>query len=228
MTYKLTLKDFPKELQPREKLFQYGIKVLSDSELIALLLTTGSKNDTALELAEKMLIKSRGLKGLVDYSLEELATFCGVGCAKASRILSAIEIGKRISRKGREYKPVIKCPQDVSNLMMEEMRFLDREYFKVLLLDTKGQVIICETISIGNLNSSLVHPRELFKIAIKRSAAAIILLHNHPSGDPSPSKEDILVTKRIVDAGKILDIKVLDHIIFGDKVFSSLKEKALM
>ncbi|SMB92142.1 DNA replication and repair protein RadC [Desulfonispora thiosulfatigenes DSM 11270] len=225
---KLTLKEYPEELQPRERLDKYGVRALSDRELIAILLTTGSTKKTALEIAEQVLTRHNGLRGILDISLEELSSFDGIGIAKASRIISAVEIGKRISLKGQEFKPTIKSPEDVANLLMEKMRYLDREHFKVILLNTKGQVIKCETISIGTLNSSLVHPRELFKIAIRRSAASIILVHNHPSGDTSPSREDIQVTKKIMEAGKLLDIKVLDHIIIGDKSFLSLKEKALI
>lgn len=225
---RLTLKEYPAELKPREKLDKYGVGTLEDREILAILLTTGTRNKTALEIADQVLIKHKGLRGIWDISLEELSSIDGIGIAKASRIISAIELAKRISLKASEYKPTIKSPEDVANLLMEKMSYLDREHFKVILLNTKGQVIKCETISIGTLNSSLVHPRELFKIAIRRSAASIILVHNHPSGDTSPSKEDIQVTRRIIDAGKLLDIKVLDHIIFGGKKFLSLKEKALI
>lgn len=225
---RLTLKEYPNELKPREKLDKYGVQSLSDREILAILLTTGTSKKTALEIADQILIKHNGLKGILDISLEELSAFDGIGIAKGSRIISAVELGKRINLKDQDYKPVIKSPEDVASLLMDKMSYLDREHFKVVLLNTKGQVIKCETISIGTLNSSLVHPRELFKIAIRRSAASIILVHNHPSGDVNPSKEDIQVTRRIIDAGKLLDIRVLDHIIFGGKNFLSLKEKAFI
>ncbi|NMA01264.1 MAG: DNA repair protein RadC [Clostridia bacterium] len=228
LPYRLTLKEYPLELQPRERLYQLGVQALSDRELLALLLTTGTKGITALEVAENILTENQGFKGLASLSLEELASFPGVGPAKAAKILATFEIGKRVSLRGGELRPIIQSPEDVSNLVMEDMRHYDREHFKTLLLNTKNQVINIETISIGNLNSSLVHPRELFKSAIKRSAAAIILVHNHPSGDPRPSREDINITKRIIEAGNILGIEVLDHIIIGDKVFCSLKEKDLI
>lgn len=226
--YKLTLKEYPEELRPRERLCRYGVQSLSDRELIALLLATGSRNTTALELAESILTRYKGLRGLVNITIEELSSFPGIGKAKGAKILSAIELGKRISIKESKLHPVIKSPEDVSNLMMEEMCYLDREHFKVLLLNTKGQVMSCETISIGSLNSSLVHPREVFKLAIKKSTASMILLHNHPSGDPTPSREDIEVSKRIIEAGELLGIKVLDHIIIGDKKYCSLKEKGFI
>ncbi len=226
--YRLTLKDYPVELKPRERLCNLGVQALNEQELIAILLATGNREATALELAEQILSQSGGLKGLVNLTLQELSEFNGVGQAKAARILAAVEIGKRISMVEMNFKPFIRSPEDASNLVMEEMRHFDREHFRVFLLNTKNQVISCETISIGNLNSSLVHPRELFKIAIKKSAASLILIHNHPSGDPTPSHEDIQITKRIIEAGKLLGIEVLDHIIIGDKIFTSMKEKALI
>ena len=228
LPYRLTLKEYPLELRPRERLYQLGVQALSDRELLALMLATGTKGATALEVAETILAQNQGLKGLVGLSIEELAKFSGVGQAKAARILAAIEIGKRISLSGGELKPIIRSPEDVSNLVMEEMRHYDREYFKILMLNTKNHVINIDTVSIGNLNSSLVHPRELFKSAIKRSAAAVILVHNHPSGDPTPSREDVNITKRLVEAGNILGIEVLDHIVIGDKVFVSMKEKDII
>lgn len=228
LPYRLTLKEYPLELRPRERLYQLGVQALSDQELLALLLATGTKGVTALDIANSILTENEGIKGLANLSLEELAHFPGVGQAKAAKILAAIEIGKRISLRGGELRPIIHSPEDVSNLVMEEMRHYDREHFKILLLNTKNHVINIDTVSIGNLNSSLVHPRELFKAAIKRSAAAIILVHNHPSGDPRPSREDINITKRLIEAGNILGIEVLDHIIIGDKAFCSLKEKDLI
>lgn len=217
--YKLTLKEYPVELQPRERLCRLGVQALTDGELIAILLTTGSREATALDIADQILTRYQGLKGIVNLAVEELASFNGVGLGKAARILAAIEIGKRINLQGGDFRPIIKSPEDVCNLVMEDMRFLDREHFRAMLLNAKNQVLSCETISIGNLNSSLVHPRELFKVAIKRSAQALVLLHNHPSGDPIPSREDIEVTKRLLDAGKLLGIEILDHIIIGDKIY---------
>lgn len=226
--YKLTLKEYPVELQPRERLFRFGVQALSDRELIAILLTTGSREGTALDLAEGILTKYQGLKNFSHLTQEELESIKGVGQGKAARIIAAVELGKRISLQGSDFKPAIRSPEDVSNLVMEEMRILDREHFKALLLNTKNQVISCETISIGNLNSSLVHPRELFKVAVKRSAAALILLHNHPSGDPTPSRDDIKITKRLIEAGEIMGIGILDHVIIGNKIFISMKEQGLI
>ncbi|MFZ7102312.1 MAG: RadC family protein [Peptococcaceae bacterium] len=226
--YKLTLKQYPLEMRPRERLYRFGVQALSDRELIAILLTTGSKDATALDLAESILTEYQGLKNFSNLTAEELESIKGIGEGKAARLLATVEIGKRISLQGGEFKPTIQSPEDVCNLVMEEMRFLDREHFRALLLNTKNQVISCEMISIGNLNSSLVHPRELFKIAVKRSAAALILVHNHPSGDPTPSRDDIEITLRLVEAGKIMGIGILDHIIVGNKIFVSMKEKGVI
>ncbi|MFZ3076424.1 MAG: DNA repair protein RadC, partial [Psychrobacter glacincola] len=143
-------------------------------------------------------------------------------------VRAALELGKRVSAMAPEIRPVIRSPKDISILLMEEMRHLDREQFRTVLLNTKNQVLETEVVSVGSLNSSIVHPREVFKNPIKKSAAALILVHNHPSGDPTPSREDIEVTKRLTEAGKILGIDILDHIIIGDNRYSSLKEKDLI
>ncbi|HAA90786.1 MAG: DNA repair protein RadC [Thermoanaerobacterales bacterium 50_218] len=205
-----------------------GPGALSTGELLAILLRTGTKEESALELANRLLGNPDGVRFLVEASLEELCKVKGVGLAKATQIKAAIEFGRRISCMGSTWRPKISCPEDVSSLIMEEMCYLDREHFKVILLNTKNQVLAVETISVGSLSSSLVHPREVFKKAIQRSAAAIILVHNHPSGDPTPSNEDLEVTKRLREAGKILGIEVLDHIIIGDHRFVSMKEMAYL
>ena len=154
------------ELQPRERLYQLGVQALSDRELLALLLTTGTKGITALEVAENILTENQGFKGLASLSLEELASFPGVGPAKAAKILATFEIGKRVCLRGGELRPIIQSPEDVSNLVMEDMRHYDREHFKTLLLNTKNQVINIETISIGNLNSSLyIHANYLSQLS---------------------------------------------------------------
>jgi len=225
--YHLTIKDMPADLRPRERLLKEGAQVLNDAELLAILLRTGTDRNTVLELAAMVLAKF-GLRGLLQASVEELSSIKGIGPAKAAQVKAALELGKRIATNTSEERVVIKTPEDVAGLVMEGMRHLDREQFQALLLNTKNQVIGQEVISIGTLNSSTVHPRELFKNAIKRSAAAIILVHNHPSGDPSPSREDIEVTGRLLEAGRIIGIDVLDHLIIGDNRFNSLKAKGLM
>lgn len=224
-----TIKDMPLNERPREKLYKYGVKSLSNAELIAIIIRTGNRQDTALELANRLLsLDSRGLSFLSDVSFEELTSVKGIGECKASQILAVVELGKRISTQSIDEKVKVTSPIDIINLLMEEMRYLKKEHFKVAILDTKNQIITIENISVGNLNSSIVHPREVFNAAIRRSANSIILIHNHPSGDPTPSREDINITNRIIDAGNIIGIKVLDHIIIGDNKYISFKERNII
>lgn len=220
----IPIKQYPEELRPREKLLQYGPEALSDQELLAILLRTGTKDRSALELAHELLL-SGGFVNLTQISMEELKSFKGMGLAKSAQIKAALEIGRRLARQKMGPRPVIRTPEDVANILMGEMNFLDREHFKVLNLNTKNQVIGIDDVSVGSLNASLVHPREVFKQAIKRSAAWLILAHNHPSGNLQPSKEDEMLTKRLYDAGKLLGIEVLDHLIFGQNSYLSMKEK---
>ncbi len=227
----ILIKDLPIEERPRERLQKYGAQALSDAELLAVLIRTGTKSESALVLAQRMLkgdIGKSGLAYVVDSSVEELSKIKGIGTAKAVQIKAAVELGRRIASYNQRKQVIIKSPLDVKDLLMEEMRFLEKEYFKTILLNVKNHVISVEDISIGSLNSSIVHPREVFKPAIRRSSASILLVHNHPSGDPTPSREDIEVTERLVEAGKILGINVLDHIIIGSDSIISLKEKNLM
>ncbi|MCL5935094.1 MAG: DNA repair protein RadC [Firmicutes bacterium] len=226
--YHLTVKELPEELRPRERLRSKPISALSNKELLAIILRTGTRSESVLDLASRLLTVHGGLRGLVSVTLDELSTISGIGTAKAAMIRAALELGKRVSSMAPEVRPVIRSPQDVSILLMEEMRHLDREQFRTVLLNTKNQVLETEVVSVGSLSSSIVHPREVFKNPIKKSAAALILVHNHPSGDPTPSREDIEVTNRLAEAGKILGIEILDHIIIGDNKYSSLKEKGLI
>lgn len=226
--YHITMKDLPEDIRPRERLLREGAEVLSNSELLAVLIRTGSNSDNALDLCEKLLAQTGGLNQLVSSTIEELSSVKGIGLAKAAQILAAVELGKRVCALPAENRPKIKSPQDVAGLLMEEMRRFDREHFKAVSLNTKNQVICIETVSIGSLSASIVHPRELFKNPLKRSAAAIILVHNHPSGDPTPSSEDIEVTSRLCEVGKIIGIEILDHIIIGNKRMVSFREKSLI
>lgn len=228
-SYNYTIKDLPEDERPREKLFKYGPKALSDSELLAIIIRTGNKQKTAIEIAQNLLsIDKRGLKFLTELSFEEFTKIKGIGKCKASQILSALELAKRMAASNGGNKIKVTSPTDVTDILMEEMRYLKKEFFKIVLLDTKNQVIAIENISVGSLNASIVHPREVFNIAIKRSSASIILVHNHPSGDPNPSGEDLKVTKRLVECGNIIGIRVLDHLIIGDGQFVSLKEKNMV
>lgn len=219
------IKNLPKEDRPRERLLKYGATHLSNLELLAIIIGSGTKNESVMDLASRLLMHFEGLHLLHDATIEELTAIRGIGEAKGVSILAAIELGKRISQYRTKDKYVIRSPQDGADFVMEEMRRLSQEHFVVIFLDSKNQVIHYQTIFIGSLNASIVHPREIFREAVKRSAASIICAHNHPSGDPTPSKEDIQVTKRLVDAGKMMGIELLDHIIIGNRKYTSLKEK---
>lgn len=225
--YNLKIKDLPEEERPRERMINYGPEALSNTELLAIIIRTGIKGENALTVAQS-LISQEGIEALVDSSIEELAAFKGIGTSKAVLIKAAIELGKRLYNMPQKKKYTIKSPADVSAVLMGDMRYLKKEYFKIVLLDIKNNIIAVENISIGSLNSSVVHPREIFKTAIKKSSAAVILVHNHPSGDPHPSNEDIEVTKRISEGGKILGIEILDHVIIGDGNYFSFKDEGLM
>lgn len=219
------IRDYPEEERPRERLLSEGPDKLSNQELFAILLRTGTKKESVLELSQKLLKHFEGIRMLKDASVEEITTIPGIGEAKAVQILAALELGRRMNRLTYDDRYVIRSPQDGANYVMEEMRFLSQEHFVCLYLNTKNQVLHKQTVFIGSLNASIVHPREVFKEAFKRSAASVICFHNHPSGDPSPSREDIEVTKRLSECGKILGVELLDHLIIGEQKFVSLKEK---
>ncbi len=207
---------------------EFGAGSLSNAELLAILLRTGYKDESAVHLAERIIIQAGGLRFLPELTLEELQKFKGIGLAKAVQIKAALELGKRMVLSIRPEGISLSSPREVADFLMEEMRFYKKEYFRIILLNTKNQLISLEDISVGSLNASIVHPREIFHYPIKKSAAAIILVHNHPSGDPTPSREDLDVTGRLVEAGEILGIKVLDHIIVGEGRHLSFKEKGLI
>lgn len=219
------IRDFPQDERPRERLLNEGADKLSNQELLAILLRTGTKKESVLELSQKLLKHFEGLRLLNDASVEEITTISGIGMAKAVQILSALELGRRMNRLTYEDRFVIRSPKDGADYVMEEMRFLSQEHFVCLYLNTKNQVLHKQTVFIGSLNASIVHPREVYKEALKRSAASLICIHNHPSGDPSPSREDIEVTKRLSECGKVLGIELLDHLIIGEQKYVSLKEK---
>lgn len=221
----LMIRDVPKEARPRERLLADGPESLSNQELLALLLRTGTKEESVLQLSQRLLHHFEGLRLLKDATVEEMTSIKGIGEAKAIQILAAIELGRRISRLSYDERYVIRSPEDGAKYVMDDMRFLSQEHFVAIYLNTKNQVIHRKTVFIGSLNASIVHPREVFKEAIKRSAASVICAHNHPSGDPTPSREDIEVTRRLAECGRIIGIELLDHLIIGDQKFISLKEK---
>ncbi|MCA1009823.1 RadC family protein [Halobacillus halophilus] len=222
------IKDVPKEDRPRERLLEIGASHLSNQELLAILLGSGTKRESVMDLAQRLLIHFEGILLLKDATLEELTAIRGIGVAKAVLIMSAIEIGKRMQQMKPVERYMIRSPEDGADFVMEEMRDLKQEHFICLFLNTKNQVLHRQTIFIGSLNASIVHPREVFKEAVKRSAASIICAHNHPSGDPTPSQEDIQVTRRLQECGKMIGIELLDHLVIGDRKFISLKEKGYL
>ncbi|HVF01170.1 MAG TPA: DNA repair protein RadC [Rubrobacteraceae bacterium] len=218
-----TLKQLPPELRPRERLLTAGPSALSDGELLGLLFGIGNREKTAVELAGEVISEAGGLHGLYDVSVHELVRVKGIGEAKACIIMAAMELGRRIGQVRNPGRPMISSPADVDRLLRGRIANLDRENFVVVLLNTKNEVIESPLVSVGTLSGALVHPREVFKPAIRASAASVILAHNHPSGKVEPSREDREVTGRLVESAEILGIEVLDHVILGDG-FYSMKE----
>jgi DNA repair protein RadC len=225
---KYSIKELPPEMRPREKMQLRGPQELSESELLAIILNNGNREMNSLQVAQHLLSFFQGLRRLKDASIEEITSSTkGIGPAKAIAIKASLELGARLPRLEQEQKQIT-SPEDVAQLLMETMRYFDREHFCVLHLDRKSRLIASEDISVGGLHSAAVHPREVFKFAIKRSAASIILVHNHPSGDPTPSADDIQVTRRLVEAGQLLGIEVCDHVVIGNGCYTSLKSGGLM
>jgi DNA repair protein RadC len=222
-----TIKQLPPELRPRERLLEAGPSALSDGELLGLLFGIGNRKKTAVELAGEVISEAGGLHGLYDVSVHELMEVNGIGEAKACIILAAVELGRRIGQVRNPGRPVISSPADVDRLLRGRIANLDRENFVVVLLNTKNEVLGTPLVSVGTLSAALVHPREVFKPAIRASAASVILAHNHPSGKVEPSREDCEVTRRLGDAAGILGIEVLDHVIVGDGHFS-MKEHGML
>lgn len=227
---RMKIKELPIGERPYEKLEAIGAEHLSNAELLAVIIKTGTKAYTAVELAQHVLRLSHDgrISSLNNLSIEQLKKIKGIGRVKAIQIKAALELSKRVATSDGVFHHSVKSANDVVNLMMEELRYLKKEIFKALLLDTKNQIIKVTDISMGSLNSSIVHPREVFSEAIKYGTNSIIFVHNHPSGDPTASAEDIQTTQRLENAGNILGIKVLDHIIIGDGRFFSFKEKGLV
>jgi DNA repair protein RadC len=226
-TYSL-IRDIPKAERPRERLQHYGAGALSVAELLAILLRSGTGKVSALRLAEELVRRFGTLRGLATATVEELATVPGIGPAKACELKAAFELGKRLATTVDAPRPVVSCPLDAANLLMEEMRYLHEEHYRALFLDTRHSVIKVVEVSMGTLSASIVHPRETFRAAIAHGAYCIIVVHNHPSGDPSPSNEDMALTARLKQSGELLGIPVIDHIIIGDGRYVSLSERKLL
>jgi len=228
LTTAIRMKDVPKEERPRERLIRHGAERLANRELLAILLRTGNRNESALMLADRLLSRFGSLPELAQTSYEELLSVKGIGPAKAADILAAFELAKRLGESRMEFEGIISNPQDAAQLVLGELSHADKEHFMIIMLNTKHRVIAKKVVSIGHLHASLVHPREMFKEAIKRSSAAVILVHNHPSGDLTPSRDDITTTERLRDVGEMLGIEVLDHIIVGNNNYLSFREQGLL
>lgn len=213
--------------RPRERLAQLGPIVLSNAELLAILLRTGVPGENAVQVGNRLLKELNGISGIHKASYDEVCSQHGVGPAKAAQIKAAIELGRRMTLESPEERQAIHSPADAANLVLYEMSVLEQEELRVILLDTRNRYLATEFVYKGSLNSSQVRVGELFKAALKRSAAAIIVIHNHPSGDPTPSPDDVAITRAIVEAGKLLDVEVLDHLVIGLNRYVSLKERGL-
>lgn len=225
--YTLMVRDMPTAERPRERLRDYGPQALSNVELIAILLRTGLEGESVLSLSQRILSYLGGLRGVATATYGELCNINGVGDAKSCQLMAAMELGRRLASLHPEDRASIYSPQDVVNLFMVEMAFLEQEHLKVILLNTKNQVLGVREVYVGNVNSSIIRVSEVLRPAVRENCPAIIVVHNHPSGDPTPSVEDIEVTRQIASAGGLLDIDLLDHIVIGNQSFVSMKEKRL-
>ncbi len=218
-----TVRDLPPDERPRERLIHRGAESLSAQEILALILGRGVKGESVMVTAQKLLSKFGSLRGIADGSVEELSQVNGIGPAKAAQLKAAFELSRRLAEAPRQARPQVQSPEDVVSVVGGALKGKKKEHFLVMLLDTRNRLIRVSTVSTGCLDSSIVHPREVFKEAVSASAASVIFVHNHPSGDPEPSPDDIELTRRLVDAGRLLGILVLDHVIVGDGNFLSLK-----
>lgn len=223
-----SMKDLPEAERPREKLFINGPASLSNAELLAILLGSGTRSQSAVSLAERVLAADgSGILFLNDCTPEELCSIEGIGPAKSAALIASAELGRRLTTTPREKQANVSSPDDISKLFMQNMRYLKKECFKVLLLNVKNEIISIEDVSVGSLMSSDAHPREVFAAPLRRGAANVILVHNHPSGSSRPSQDDIDLTQRLSWAGDIMGIHVLDHIIIGDGEYTSMKRERL-
>lgn len=232
--------DLPEDMRPQEKLIKFGAETLSNAELIALIIRTGTRSENSIDVSQNLIdigqknsqafndeAETYGLKFLKNASPEELMSVPGIGVSKACMILAAIELGKRVYKKERVIKEKITSPDKLAPLIMEELRFLPEEHFFIATLNTKKEMEYLEEISVGSIDKTLVEIRDVFIKALKRNAHTIILIHNHPSGDPHPSRQDRVLTERIKKAGDILGLQVIDHIIIGDGIYFSFLEEGI-
>ena len=222
-----TIKELPDTERPRERLIEYGTQSLSNAELLAIILRTGTQKQNVIDLAKQLLI-NYDLKSLSQLSIGDLRKNIGIGKAKACQIIAAFELGRRVASNKNGNKLSMDNPKAVAEYFMPQMQILKQETFQCVYLNTKNKLIRHQLISIGGLNTNIVEPRDIFRCAISEGAASIILVHNHPSGDPTPSRDDIEFTQKLMRAGKIMGIKVLDHVVIGDGTWVSLREEGMV
>ncbi len=222
-----TIKEMNEDERPRERLARLGPQSLTTAELLAILLRVGMVGESAVQVGQRLLQTFGGISGIHRASLDELRSQKGVKLAKAAQIKAAIELGRRLVQEAPDERPAVHSPGDAAEMVQYEMSALEQEELRVMLLDTRNRVLHIEPVYRGSVNSSQVRVAEIFKTAIRRNASNIIVVHNHPSGDPTPSPDDVAITRAILQAGELLDIKLLDHIIIGNGRFVSLKERGL-
>jgi DNA repair protein RadC len=225
--YHARVSELPEGERPRERLERLGAQALTTSELLAILLRTGSTREGVLQLASRVLRERQGLRGLAAADLTTLAGSHGLGAAKATTIAAAFELGRRLALEGDDERPTVTSPADIARLLQAEMELLQQEELRLLVLDTKHHVLAAPTLYRGSVNSSPARVAEVFREAVRHNAAAIALAHNHPSGDPAPSSDDVALTTAVVEAGELLDVDVLDHVVFGHGRYVSMRERHL-
>lgn len=225
--YRPLIRDMPLDERPRERLRLRGASSLSNAELLAILLRTGAQGENVLSLATRLLARFDGVVGLARASFGELCAEHAVGEAKAAQVKAALELGRRLVSTQPEERATVRSPQDVYNLLMAEMALLDQEHLRVVLLNARNQVLAIHELYRGTVNTALVRPAEVFREAVREGCPAVIVVHNHPSGDPTPSADDAAMTRRLVEAGAILEIEVLDHVVIARRGFASLREQGL-
>lgn len=229
MSSNVKINEIPTNERPMERLIKFGADSLSNAELLAILLRTGTRGENIISISTRLLAQTDGLDGLIDISLEEVKKIKGIKNVKACQLIAMIELFKRFNTlKSQKSEHKITSPKDVANLLINEMNTLNQEVLKLILLNTKNIIIGVKDLFKGSLNTSIVHPREIFSEAVKKGSANIIICHNHPSGDPTPSKEDINLTIRLKQCGELMGIELLDHIIIGNNKYISLKEKGIL
>lgn len=224
----IVTKELPVSIRPRERLAAVGAGRLSSSELIAIIIGTGKRGMTSLQMAEKIMGTFDGVGKLGAGDFNDIAAVEGMGPAKAAQLLAAIELGKRAGSEKSTSKPRLSSPLRVAEMLMPEMRHLEIEHFKALIVNNKNELLKQVDVAMGGLSAAIIHPRELYKAAIRANGAGLIVAHNHPSGDITPSREDVLLTRRLAEAGRILGIDFIDHIIIGDGCWLSLKEQGFL